>query len=578
MKASRLYALSLALVFSGCKFDETSSDVNSGLAGEPSSWTCYELKTEYGRKRSELAGAISTFESSYKALEEAGRVDKPQDAQQPAANSQTSVDQPSDTQVAATDNSFSDVPSSDAGMADATSSSFDEGLALADDGVQSTIGEGADAIPQLPAVLAGIDPTDDNAAVACDKALEKFSQSSNTQVLEQCRYVAELYVLVSKIKNEYNNGRKGECRSGKAAFQTGQTSVRFPFCQNACRFGQTTCVKCTFTAGVSSHYICGEEQDTRAAIELHCKEGGYGCSGQTAQCLAPAVYNEQADGLTGSRESNNTVQVTANVNTKLEGEWDEGVVVRVHQETRIEATITGTLTLKNDRGAPITTANGGETASFYSCSIAVTGAVVRETGVDVGAGFDVVVASGSATAGVNAEFSAMTEFKTSTPDVPASGQPLVNMLEGCKRYAQNWATAQLPALVKSNVVVKAVASRFMGQTRDVMSRDVSGIYCLTNKGGTTTTYKTYRVTQIRAGLADGGIPFTVSYDGYYNRFDGSKTGSITEASIGRDLYVSMRQKIANDGPDGLSDADIRAAVKNVGGDGFSFTDCSKTGW
>src|SRR5690606_17800561 len=131
-------------------------------------------------------------------------------------------------------------------------------------------------------------------------------------------------------------------------------------------------------------------------------------------------YTYEPGGTTNNKSSDTAIKVTRSVYAELEAEWDEGVVAKVYGKSKFDVSIEGHLNITNGQGEPITTPNGGDTGTQFTCSIAVAGANVTEVGAEAGVGFDIVVASAKATAGGAVEFNAWTEFRTESRPIPGA--------------------------------------------------------------------------------------------------------------------------------------------------------------
>ncbi len=539
MKYLRRSPIHLQLVCSlfiyACAVRKSSDDdLKSGPGGKPSQWTCDQLKSEYTRLRPDLVSALKAFEESKSKLK-----DPPAEAPK-------------------------------------TPPKEDKESANTRDELQLTnqIAQGEDAIPEMPEPIKSFKSVFENGAgmpgknpVGCDDAYEKYALDSSNRILEQCRYVVKLNNLLINIAAEYNQSRDGECRAGKAQFQTGQVTTIFPYCINPCRFGLTACTKCEFMVGrLTSSYICGDEQDALQAVKTHCKAEK--CADAKPHCTS-GVFNDIAIGTTANKDSNTRTNFKANVGAKLNIELVGGAVAKATGTTRVDANIEARILLKNSRGAPLLSVNGGETATVYSCVASVGAMNVTEVGAEVGVGYDLVIAKGGATFVSGSTLEIATSFNSQSRDIPAAGVTMVNMLDGCKNFASDWAKNDLPALLTENVVLKSVAARYMGKTKDFFSQDIrkSDTHCATDRRQPflSSGPVQYAITQVWWDLREDSVGFKYRYEGTWNSYN-SAVFTFKEADIGAERYASLRKQIF-DGE--VSDEDIRNLIQSA---------FSKGGW
>lgn len=514
--------LCLVISFAGsaCRLRDTESETKSGPGGAPSQWTCNELKSEYARLRPEAVSALNTFLDSKAKLGAAGNGSFK--AKPASTNPATAPAAPSSTNDPAAD-------------------------------LKNLIAQGNESVPSFPEPMSGFPMVYENgagipgrSAVGCDDAYSKFSLDKSNRILEECRYTVKMLNLLINISAEYNQARDGECRSGKSELQKNQVSTLFPYCVNPCRFGLTACTKCEFTVGrLTSHYICGDEQDARQAVAAHCKNNS--CSDSNTKC-DNEIFNDIAVGTTANKDSNTRVTIRENIGVKFNIEVSAGAAIKANAGTHIDSSIEARVMLKNNRGAPILTTNGGDTATTYSCAITVASALITDVGFEIGAGFDVVVAKGGQTVSAGRALEAATTYNSQSRDITAAGLTMSDMLDGCKNFAINWGKNDLPALLSRNIVLKTVAAKFLGQNKDMYQQDItsSDTYCKTDKR-TTFLFNSivqYTVTNVWWDLQEGTIGFKYHYDGRWFGYN-SPVYSFTETDLGKDRYIALRQAVFN---------------------------------
>ena len=549
-----LFFYSLILLWSGCKARKSTSEVLSGPGGSPAQWSCRSLKTEYDRNRADLLSMIQAFNVSKSQVKASAN-----DAKQPVVATDTKNPQAATT----------------AKTADLT----------------SRLGAAPNGLPELPEPLKSFpDVQNDNpkfdaqkGVAECDDQYESLGMSTTNSILEQCRHVVRQYNLLAEILFEYNYAREGECRSGKAASQSQQITTIFPYCKNPCRFGQTFCVKCEFAPNSlqTSYYICGDELDGRQAVDAHCHEGNLSCSGSTAICGTPQAFNESVVGTTAGHESSERVDVNIDIVTTLKVEGVAGVEAGASTATKVGVGLVAEVLQKNERGAPIVTGNGGETASKYSCAIRVDAATIREVKASAGLGFDLVLVKGSATVGVEASFATIAEFRTTSPDIDASGQPMDNMTAGCRRFAFDWAQKELPQIVARNIKIVAVASSFMTAKKEqvVIPIPSQTIWCKTDRRSKLFSSKPiqYQLTKTSWALTEEDISMSYGYAGNWNIFSAYGAGpyKLTKDVLGPDLYARTRKMVFGSVYD--EEAIMRAVEKAYASGGY-LTSCKKGSW
>ena len=505
--------VSLITFAAACRTRTDDSSTKSGPGGTPQQWTCNELRSEYTRLRPELNNAIQTFLASKAKLGPDGNGAYPVNAgTQSVANPRASI-------------SLEDL--------------------------KNVIAQGDDAVPTLPEPINSFRAIYENSAgfpghtvVGCDDAYGKYATDKTNQILEQCRYLVKLSNLLIVIGAEYNQGRDGECRSGKAELQKDQASSIFPYCVNPCRFGLTTCSRCEFNVGrLTSSYICGDEQDSKQAVASHCKANT--CSNSDPVCTTD-VFNDIAVGTTALKDTTTRATVRQNVGAKFNVEVSAGATVKVNAGTRLDTSIETRVMLKNSRGAPLLTTNGGDTATTYTCAVTVNAATVTDIGIELGVGFDLIVAKGGQTVATGGALEAATSYNTQSRDIPAAGVTMTEMLDGCKNFAISWGQNDLPALLTKNIVLKAIASKFLGKTRDMYPQDMNSTntYCLTDRRTNILFNKQvqYTIQNVWWDLQEKTIGFKYHYFATWRGYD-SPVYAFTEADLGTDRYNALRQEV-----------------------------------
>lgn len=492
------------------------SAAKSGPGGAPSQWTCAELKSEYKRLRPELDRATKTFLATKESLGAAGNGN-------PVSSN---VPPPPQTTTVSTTES-------------------------ATGALDSLIAQGSEAVPTLPDPLKSFPNVWENGAsipgknaVGCDNAYNQYSIDSNNHILEQCRYLVKMNNLLINISAEYNLARDGECRSGKATTQTQQVSTIFPYCVNPCRFGLTTCAKCEFTIGrLTSSFICGEEQDARQTVAAQCANSS--CSNAEPTCKYD-VFNDLALGTTANKDSTTRLTVRTTIGTRFNIEATQGAILKANASTRIDTSIEGRVMLKNGRGAPILTNNGAETATTYSCAVTVAAASVSDVGIEVGLGFDIIVARGGQTVTSGTTFELATAYNSQSRDISAAGLTMAEMVRGCTTFATNWAQNDLPALLKENIALKVVAAKYLGKTKDVFPQDIaaSNTYCKTDRRQSYLFSNTvqYEIKTIWWDLQEKNLGMKYRYSGSFFSYN-SPVFTFNEADLGPDLYKIIRKEV-----------------------------------
>lgn len=508
------YVTLMTFSAAACRTVPSDSDTKSGPGGSPQQWTCNELRSEYTRLRPELTAATQTFLASKEKLGANGNGAYPV-----STPTMTTAPSPSPT--------------------------------IAPNDLINVIAQGDDAVPALPEPLNSFKQIYENSAgipgrtvVGCDDAYGKYATDKSNQILEQCRYLVKLSNLLTVIAAEYNQGRDGECRAGKADLQKDQASTLFPYCVNACRFGLTTCSRCEFSVGrLTSSYICGDEQDAKQAVAAHCKANT--CSNTEPSCTTD-VFNDIAVGTTALKDTTTRATIRQNVGAKFNVEVSAGATLKVNAGTHLDTNIETRVMLRNSRGAPVLTSNGGDTATVYTCAVTVNAATITDLGIEVGGGFDLIVAKGGQTITTGGALEAATSYNTQSREISAAGVSMGDMLEGCKAFAISWGKNDLPALLTHNIVFKTIASKFLGKTKDMYSQDISSsnTYCLTDRRTINLFNKAvqYMITNVWWDLQENSIGFKYHYDAVWRGYD-SPVYTFTVKDLGTDRYNTLRQEV-----------------------------------